>query len=298
MELDFNESKHLRYKLSVTQAKQIRKLYKDLYKELQNKIKLLNLSDTVTSNSELYLLKRLLKDIEKEYVNLNGNIQNLIKQNMEEVSKKVVEESAKYATSLGFIVGNGYYNLPTEIVNRVALGKLYEEGWSLSKIIWKQGRKISKDINSIIAKGIAKNESSYEIAKNLEKYVNPSSVKPWDWSKVYPGTNKKIDYNAQRLARTMVSHAYEQSIIVTTKDNPFVKGIRWLTSNSHRTCEICVSRDNKIYKPEELPLDHPNGMCTFEPVIEDDMVEISNRIADWVNGKYDYELDKYSKSLL
>lgn len=298
MELDFNESKHLRYKLSVTQAKQIRKLYKDLYKELQNKIKLLNLSDTVTSNSELYLLKRLLKDIEKEYVNLNGNIQNLIKQNMEEVSKKVVEESAKYATSLGFIVGNGYYNLPTEIVNRVALGKLYEEGWSLSKIIWKQGRKISKDINSIIAKGIAQNESSYEIAKNLEKYVNPSSVKPWDWSKVYPGTNKKIDYNAQRLARTMVSHAYEQSIIVTTKDNPFVKGIRWLTSNSHRTCEICVSRDNKIYKPEELPLDHPNGMCTFEPVIEDDMVEISNRIADWVNGKYDYELDKYSKSLL
>ena len=298
MELDFNESKHLRYKLSVTQAKQIRKLYKDLYKELQNKIKLLNLSDTVTSNSELYLLKRLLKDIEKEYVNLNGNIQNLIKQNMEEVSKKVVEESAKYATSLGFIVGNGYYNLPTEIVNRVALGKLYEEGWSLSKIIWKQGRKISKDINSIIAKGIAQNESSYEIAKNLEKYVNPSSVKPWDWSKVYPGTNKKIDYNAQRLARTMVSHAYEQSIIVTTKDNPFVKGIRWLTSNSHRTCEICVSRDNKIYKPEELPLDHPNGMCTFEPVIEDDMVEISNRIADWANGKYDYELDKYSKSLL
>lgn len=298
MELDFNESKHLRYKLSVTQAKQIRKLYKDLYKELQNKIKLLNLSDTVTSNSELYLLKRLLKDIEKEYVNLNGNIQNLIKQNMEEVSKKVVEESAKYATSLGFVIGNGYYNLPTEIVNRVALGKLYEEGWSLSKIIWKQGRKISKDINSIIAKGIAKNESSYEIAKNLEKYVNPSSVKPWDWSKVYPGTNKKIDYNAQRLARTMVSHAYEQSIIVTTKDNPFVKGIRWLTSNSHRTCEICVSRDNKIYKPEELPLDHPNGMCTFEPVIEDDMVEISNRIADWANGKYDYELDKYSKSLL
>lgn len=298
MELDFNESKHLRYKLSVTQAKQIRKLYRDLYKELQNKIKLLNLSDTVTSNSELYLLKRLLKDIEKEYVNLNGNIQNLIKQNMEEVSKKVVEESAKYATSLGFIVGNGYYNLPTEIVNRVALGKLYEEGWSLSKIIWKQGRKISKDINSIIAKGIAQNESSYEIAKNLEKYVNPSSVKPWDWSKVYPGTNKKIDYNAQRLARTMVSHAYEQSIIVTTKDNPFVKGIRWLTSNSHRTCEICVSRDNKIYKPEELPLDHPNGMCTFEPVIEDDMVEISNRIAEWTNGKYDYELDKYSKSLL
>lgn len=298
MELDFNESKHLRYKLSVTQAKQIRKLYKDLYKELQNKIKLLNLSDTVTSNSELYLLKRLLKDIEKEYVNLNGNIQNLIKQNMEEVSKKVVEESAKYATSLGFVIGNGYYNLPTEIVNRVALGKLYEEGWSLSKIIWKQGRKISKDINSIIAKGIAQNKSSYEIAKDLEKYVNPSSVKPWDWSKVYPGTNKKIDYNAQRLARTMVSHAYEQSIIVTTKDNPFVKGIRWLTSNSHRTCEICVSRDNKIYKPEELPLDHPNGMCTFEPVIEDDMVEISNRIADWANGKYDYELDKYSKSLL
>lgn len=298
MELNFNESKHLRYKLTKNQKKQIRRMYKNIYKEIQRKINSLKFKENVSSKTELIMLKKVAKDIEEEYVKLNGQMQNLIINNMKEVSNKVVEDATKFATSLGFIVGSGYYNLPTEIVNRIITGKVYQNNWSLSKTIWRQSKKIVKDINTIIAKGVALNKSSYDIAKDLEKYVNPSAKKEWEWSKVYPGTNKKIDYNAQRLARTMVSHAYQQSTIITTKDNPFVKGIRWLTSNSHRTCEICLERDGKIYKPEELPLDHPNGMCTFEAVIEDDMVEISNRIANWANGKEDKELEKYAKTLL
>ena len=64
------------------------------------------------------------------------------------------------------------------------------------------------DIQYIVAQGIASQKSAFDIAKDLEKYVDPSAKKDWAWSKVYPGTKKVVDYNAQRLARTMVSHAY------------------------------------------------------------------------------------------
>lgn len=297
MILDFNESQHLRLKLTRTQRKQIRRLYMQVYQEVNREVEKLKGLQNVTSLSNTTSLRQLARDIEKEYENLDGRIEDLIKSNMNEISSKVVEDSAKFATSVGLIVGSGYYNLPSEIVNRIATGKVYENNFSLSKRIWGQSQKIKRDINQIIAKGTIMNKSSYEIAKDLERYVNPLARKDWEWSKVYPGTNRKIDYNAQRLARTLVSHAYQQSIIITTKDNPFVEGLRWLVANNHRVCPICMEREGKIYKPEELPLDHPNGQCTYEAVIEKDMTEISNRIADWVHGKEDFELEKYAKSL-
>lgn len=297
MDLKFNESEHLRIKLTRNQKKLIRNMYIKTYKEIKKKIEKLHLMDNVTSKVNKRMLLQLSKEIESEYQKLGSSLQNTIEDSMKQVSSKVVDKTADFATSAGLIVGNGYYNLPDEIIKRITTGKVYESSWSLSKAIWKQNNKVKIDVNRIIASGVAQNKTSYEIAKDLEKYVNPNSRKEWEWKKVYPGTNLKIDYNAQRLARTMVSHAYQQSVIITSKDNPFVKGIRWLTANSHRVCPICMDREGKIYKPEELPLDHPNGMCTFEYVIEEDMTEISNRIADWYNGKEDKELDKYAKFL-
>ena len=41
-------------------------------------------------------------------------------------------------------------------------------------------------------------------------------------------------------------------------------------------------------------MDHPNGMCTYTAVMEDSMVDIADRVADWATGKRaDPELDAY-----
>ena len=119
----------------------------------------------------------------------------------------------------------------------------------------------------------------------------------WDWSKVYPGTAKKVDYSAQRLARTMVSHAYQQSFVKTTQKNPFVTKYKWVSSGGARMCEICAARDGVEYSKTDLPLDHPNGMCTFIAVIEDSMTDIADRIADWALGGSDPELDTFARTL-
>ena len=87
--------------------------------------------------------------------------------------------------------------------------------------------------------------------------------------------------------------------------DPFVVGYRWLTSNFHgRVCPICMDRATRdayglgagIFPKDKLPIDHPNGMCTYEAVIEDSMDDIGKKIADWYKspvGTYP-EIDRYA----
>ncbi|WP_219666859.1 hypothetical protein, partial [Clostridioides difficile] len=65
--------------------------------------------------------------------------------------------------------------------------------------IWSNIDKTKKDLDYIVSRGLAEKRGSYDIAKDLEKYVNPKVKKDYDWSKVYPKSNKKIDFNAYRL---------------------------------------------------------------------------------------------------
>ena len=81
---------------------------------------------------------------------------------------------------------------------------------------------------------------------------------------------KQVDYNAQRLARTLVQHAYQQSIVEVTLNNPFITSYMWI-SNGSRACEKCIEMDGNIYEKDQLPLDHPNGMCIIEMVVKPTM---------------------------
>ena len=216
---------------------------------------------------------------------------------MKKTAEAIVGDNIDFLKEVGMPVQGAFSHVPDEVVRAVATGQIYEGKWSLSRAIWKNTRRTQKDVQSVIAQGIAQNKSTYDIAKDLEKYVDPSAKKDWDWSKVYPGTAKKVDYSAQRLARTMVSHAYQQSFVRTTQKNPFVTKYKWVSAGGARTCEICAARDGVEYSKTDLPLDHPNGMCTFIAVIEDSMTDIADRIADWALGGSDPELDTFARTL-
>ena len=172
------------------------------------------------------------------------------------------------------------------------------------------------DLSKIISFGTAQGKSAVEIAKELERYVDPSArkqaktIQSWRYDKagnkikdsVYFG---KIDYNALRLARTLISHAYQQSFENVNRNDPFVIGYRWLTSNFHgRVCEICRERSETdqfglgigVFPKDQLPIDHPNGMCTFEAVIPDSMTDIARKIGQWYQapiGTYP-DIDRYA----
>ena len=290
---EFAIAEGIRIEITQEQIKEIKDMYKDLEKEFKERIRILSNKNNISSTMRTQYLKDFSKDLSKEIEVLNSRLENQITSNMLEVAEAVVNDSNNLARQMGFggIFTSQYY-IPQKAVERVVSGKIYEGKWTLSKAIWTDNQKKLNDINLIVGKGLAGNKSTYEIAKDLERYVNPNARKLWDWSKVYPGTSKKIDYNAQRLARTMVSHAYEEAFVESTKNNPFIESYMWLASGSDRMCEICEERDGKIFAKDELPLDHPNGMCTFSIVMEKSMEQVAKDLKNWVNNTGDANLNK------
>lgn len=295
--LRFKTAEEIRLNTTLNQQREIVKLYNKLAKQAKKQAEALKGKDNVSSALRQQYFNKLAEQLISASDEVSKEVENTIRANMQTVSEAVVKDQQSFLKDVGMPgFETAFSHVPTQIVQTVASGNLYAGDWTLSKAIWGTSKKISKDINKIVAEGIAANKSAYDIAKDLEKYVNPSAVKPWDWGKVYPGTNRVVDYNAQRLARTMVSHAYQQSIVNTCKPNPFVTGIKWAASNSDRTCALCMERDGVIYPKDDLPLDHPNGMCTYVGVT-DNLSDVADRLADWVNGKSDPELDEFAMSL-
>lgn len=273
-------------------AKRIQRIYKqsaqDIEKKLRN-LKMLNPSDSL---KKVYL-ENLLKDINKSSDSFNKLIQSTITSAGEQAGSIAVDAGNKIMKLAGLEIKGAYSYIPRQQVLNIASGKLYGDKWTLSQSIWKNGIRTKSDIQNVVAKGLTENKPIKDIADDLIKYVDPSARKPWDWSKVYPGTATKVDYNAQRLARTMIQHSFQSSLVQSQRYNPFCKGVIWHSVGLHgRTCELCMERDGNVFPLKDLPLDHPNGLCYFEPAL-DAMNDIADRLGDWVNGGTDPALDTY-----
>lgn len=293
--INLRPAEQQRLRLTRTQQKQIKRLYERAARAVAEQAK-----QAPRVPSDL-LKKRYLKQLQAQLDNALTKIQTemdtTIREGMHNAAAAVIEDNLAFLKKVGMPVGVALAHVPDEIVRTVATGQLYQGKWSLSGAIWKHIRKNQRDIQTIIAQGIAQNKSAFDIAKDLERYVDPSAKKALDWSKVYPHTSKQVDYNAQRLARTMVSHAYQQAFVQATQNNPFVTKYRWVADGGRRTCPICAARDGMEFAKDALPLDHPNGMCTFVAVLSDSMTDIADRIADWTQGGDDPALDNFADTL-
>lgn len=285
-----------RQKLTNAQYREIERLYKDLAKKAAKEAERLK-SSTVSGKLQAVELGKLEKKLQEEADKIGARLESSIPSAMKKAAAGVVSDAVSFQGKLGISIEGAYRRVPTDIVETLVSGKLYKGKWSLSKSIWADISKTQSDISKVVAEGIALNKSSYDIAKDLEMYVDPSAKKPWDWSKVYPGTKKKIDYNAQRLARTMVGHAYQQSVVAVCKDDPFVDGIEWISGHSTTTCELCRDRNGKVFPAGKLPLDHPNGKCSFAPHVSKSLSQIGDDLADWVKGKPNEKMDKWYLNL-
>lgn len=286
-ELKFYHGELARIATNKKNQVRIKKLYFDVAKDIHAKAESLKDNPNVSAQMERVRLQQLKFQTYEAFDDVGRTLEGYMKEGMRDVSAGIVVDVQKFLDTSGLKIKEAFSHIPQEIVAAVSSGKVYEQSWTLSKAIWADSKKSKKDIDEIIAKGIAENKSAYDIAKDLEKYVNPNARKPWDWGKVYPGTKHIIDYNAQRLARTLITHAYQQSLIETAKKNPYVTGVKWLASNSSRVCELCEERDGKIYALKDVPLDHPNGMCTQVVVLDRSPKDIAKDLAE----KAKYPLD-------
>lgn len=282
MALDIRSAEQMRNTITKAQQRQIKKVYEEIADEIAKMAKKYDGKTNISSVVRKHQLNIIAKEIEKMVDGSGKDISRIIKSSMKSITEEMASCSVEWLKEVGWEVTNGFTNITKSVVEDITTGRVYKNGWNLSNRIWGIDDKIKQDAYSIVAKGIVEQRTTYEIAKDLEKYVRPSARKTWEWSKVYPGTNKVIDYNAQRLARTLSQHAYQQTFVRTTMNNPWVEKYQWV-SNGSRVCPLCMDRDGQVYEKWDLPEDHPNGMCTWIPICKSDD-EIISDIANWYDA--------------
>lgn len=297
--LVFKDAEEAKKSIMVEQQKEIAKLYEDWADDIAKQAEYYSHKFNSSAYVSERYYKQLRRQLRKTSQEVSNEIYNKIKSNMYLISDEIVKSNVKWLKSFGFSeegLNAAFSYVPKDTVERLVTGQIYKSGWSLSKRIWGDNEQTLKDIYQVMAKGIAEQKPIYDIAKDLESYVRPNARLPWNL-RMADGVRickKQIDYNAQRLARTLVQHSYQQSLISTTKGNPFVLDYVW-RANGSRVCELCMSRDGMHYKKDDLPMDHPNGMCVMEPTIDKDMNE---KLADWFNspdGTYP-EIDEFASN--
>lgn len=276
--------------LTKKQTEQIIKLFDSVKKDLQKDSK--GLGNTKSEKLQKLQLEDATKSLDENIIEAYKQFEGQIDDSVKSIVDAAVQNEKGFYDSIGIKFNSSTTSIPLDVLTEIKNGKIYDQKWYLSDAIWKDQKDKLRQIHNVVAQGVAAGKTTYEIAKDLEKFVDPHAKKDWAWSKVYPGSAKKIDYNAQRLARTVIAHAYERATIRIAKNNPFSQGIMWHSALSERSCEICIERNGKVFQPDELPLDHPNGMCTYS-VVTPSMEEIADRLADWVNGAEDKALDDW-----
>jgi len=276
--LIFQDAEKARNSIALEQRREIKRLYSDWAEEVSDRA---DVYSRMTTSSSV-LMERNLRDLEDMLIRsserVSGNVEGIVKKNIRNMSSVVVSSHTQWIGSIGVRIGGSmaasYVSVPDTIVQRLVMGQIYKSGWSLSGSIWTDNQRTQKQIYEIVAGGVAQNKSVYEISKELERWVNPDKRNPWNLRnaqgrKIYP---RSVDYNSQRLARTLTQHAYQQSLVESTKNNDLITGFKWV-ANGSRACDVCLDKNGTIYPKDELPLDHPNGMCVFPPVVVDDWMQ-------------------------
>lgn len=298
MAVNYSQSEKDRELIIKKRQRKTAKAFERMRAKIDEQIATMNMS-TVSERVKRQQLEEIRNELQKALGTFYGDLEDGLKSDMVSIGESVLNDSKAFYSSLNMPLQARITSFPVEVMENVINGSVYDQKWFLSGALWGDYQGKLDDINEVIAQGIGINKPIYDIAKDLEKYVDPNARKDWAWSKVYPGTAKTVDYNAQRLARTLVSHAYQQNVVKQAQANPFATGVKWIASGSERMCEICEDRDGKIFPVDDVPMDHPNGMCTFS-VETPSMMEMSDTLADWVNGEptdWDDQLDAYYEGM-
>lgn len=286
------EAQKKRIQITRQQQQQIAKLYRDIAYDM---------GKDISRKSEKTLTYRWLKDYAKSlkgqsrqiYNDLQGIVSLGILETAAAVSDAEQEFWGGVVPGLSERFRDTFSTIPQTCVDELMSGGIYKDFAGLSERLWNYKQKFDRDIGYIIDRGIIEQKSAYNLAKDLEMYVDPRAAKPWEWRKVYPNCNRVVDYNAQRLARTSVTHAYQMSFQRSTVDNPFVEAYQWHSSNAGRTCELCRQRNGQLFEKNSVPLDHPNGMCIITAVIPKSIDEIADELSNWAAGGSNPALDRW-----
>lgn len=302
-----------RNKLTSETVISLRRLYEDVADDLLKKASTAKggFTRAWTSDYEKYMRSKIME--------LDSALVNLTKDSIltsAEIAASVNGDflsfiNDKYKLDIDKDLINIAYSVNNDVIGRILQGGLYKDNRSLSERIWRYSDNTMSDIQYIIAKGMAEQKSYLEMIKDLEKYVDPTAKKPWNFGTVYPNLkNKQVDFNAQRLLRTSINHSFFTSNMAKAKENPYVEAVHWNLSSVHYErqvkhfgediCDEYANQDRyKLgtgnFPKDNVPLPHPQCLCYQSMVIPKSLEDIGRELGMWVRGVDNPVLDNWFK---
>lgn len=154
-----------------------------------------------------------------------------------------------------------------------------------------------RTVDNIIKAGVKDGASVFEIAKQIEAYIQPSRVdgkrvSPWTFARRVLGKPVSyipkgvpagsVEYNAMRIAVSETAYTYQQAPYLANKDKWYYNGTKWVLSHSHPKEDVCdayATHDEGLgigiwIKPPKLP--HPWCLCNtqVQTVPPDEMIRM------------------------
>ena len=256
--------------------------------------------------TKLAYINQLYTQLQTQSAICNENIPKRILNEYAEIAKKISNNA-----EFNKMIDKSVNIVSKDIVAQMIQGQVYKDGKGLDSRLWSSvnvaGQKIEDAITSCLARGIG----SAEASKIITQFAN-TGHHTWDRKKIREklgdgyaskyGTGG-LDYEALRLMRTTTTHMAQLSAINSHKVNPYSNYVIYHTGHAGaRTCSMCRDRDGKKYKLEEVPLDHPNGLCWLEPFMSLDgkspatLADLMDDMNDYYDGKPNSGImDKWAK---
>ena len=261
-----------------------------------------------------------LKQVKAERERMADSLRGIMKESILQAGGYAVQPDIdlflraqkKAGIDLGDHFTEMFSQVPNDVLATLMKGDLYKDGKGLSSRIWSITGQAGKDIDYIIHQAIAEKKSAVELVKDLKQFVKPHSQRSWDWGTVYPMLRtKQIDYAAQRLARTSITHAHREAQYRSAAQNPFVEAVHWELSGQHYArqikkwgrdiCDTYAEQDwyglgRGNFPVDKVPIGHPQCLCVTAPEIPQNLNQVADELAAWAKGN-NPRLDKKIKAI-
>lgn len=215
----------------------------------------------VISRSEFYKaehLKRMEKGFNEVLKGLGEKIESEGSKIILNAGEDVVKKTGK---SLGIDIN----------YNEDLAKKLMQTDWkgsNFSKRIWRNSKKLEKELNTQVKKGILTGKPTAQIAMELNKSM---------------GTRLS---NSARLIRTETMHHMNDINLAHMKDSGITK-VKEIVTLDERTSSTCKVHNNKIHDIDKAPIlpRHPNCRCVLVPYVDVDETTKKETLVEDVNKK-------------
>ena len=204
--------------------------------------------------------------------------------------------------------------------------RIYDDGFNLSKRIWRQDAMGWQGLKGTLYNGIASQQSAWEIARAVESYLAPLQNCPrWTRARLYGLTKGDISggnrtgllsgdecspeagvaYNALRLARTEITYASAAATRQIHKRSPWIEKVQFNLNPQHPEPDICDDAanggegGNGIYEAGSEPIVplHPHCLC-FTTGVQMSDEAFRSKMRGWIQGTEQWrDMDVYANNL-